>query len=331
MEEVEEGWLPHLLGFLLPVITIGGIYIGGWWCASGIIFALGFGPILEFIFPDQIPSRKERFSTIPWNTILVLHSLVIPIALLFLFWRVELDGINISTILGALSIGIVSGVSGIVNAHEQGHRRKNSLIWRMARLNLLFVQYLHYTTEHNHGHHRFYATAEDPASAPKGRGLWVHILLTIPVQLISAFKVHSTKGKSFLNNPIIHGLLIQLSLLVLMGLVSLNFLLLYVIVAAFAIILLEYTNYLQHYGLVRGKDEKQSSKHSWESRNSWTRWTLLELPLHPAHHLKASDPLWDLRAHSGAPQLPTGYYGCFWLAIIPPLWKRIIDPRIPIE
>ena len=331
MEEFEEGWPPHLFGLILPMMTIGGIYVGGWWCAFGIIFALGLGPILEFIFPDRAPSRKEGFSTKPWDFLLIIHSLTVITALLALYWRVDSEGITIFTILGALSVGIVSGISGIVNAHEQGHRRKGSPIWRMARLNLLLVQYLHFTTEHNHGHHRFYAMAEDPASAPKGRGLWIHILMTIPMQFVSAFKVHSTKGKGFLMNPIFHGVIIQFSLIIIIGVISIDFLLHYGIIAAFAIILLEYTNYLQHYGLVREKGEKQSVSHSWESRNTWSRWTLMELPLHPAHHLKASDPLWELRAQPDAPQLPTGYYGCFWLAILPPLWKRVMDPRLPIE
>ena len=32
-----------------------------------------------------------------------------------------------------------------------------------------------------------------------------------------------------------------------------------------------------------------------------------------------------------APTLPTGYYGCFWLAVVPPLWRRMVDGRIPSE
>jgi alkane 1-monooxygenase len=200
----------------------------------------------------------------------------------------------------------------------------------MGRLNLLWVMYMHFTTEHNHGHHRNYATELDPASSPKGRGLWTQIIKTIPLQFIAAWKTHSDKGRKGIKNPILHGLTIQITFVggLYYGL-GLNVVLAFLLSATVAIILLEFVNYLQHYGLRAEVGEKQTVAHSWESRNLWSRWTLLELPLHPAHHLKASDPMWNLRAQEGAPQLPFGYYVCFWLALIPPLWKNVMNKRVP--
>ena len=330
MEERIESWKPHLLGFILPIITIAGLLQGGWWSASGIIWGLGIGPLLDLISPEGIPSRKGEPSPMPWNLLLFAHSIVAISALSVLMYRAQLDGLVITTLVGAVSVGLVGGISAIVNAHEQGHRKKGSLIWRMGRLNLLWVMYMHYTTEHNHGHHRHYATDLDPASSPKGRGLWTQIIRTIPLQFISAWKTHSDKGRRGLKNPILHGLIIQFSFVV--GLyygLGLNAVLAFLLSATVAIILLEFVNYLQHYGLRVEVGEKQTSAHSWESRKLWSRWTLLELPLHPAHHLKASDPMWKLRAQEGSPQLPFGYYVCFWLALIPPLWKNVMNKRIP--
>lgn len=330
METREESWFPHLLSFILPIVVIAGLYQGGWWAASGLVWALGVGPILEFVTPDRAPTRKENLSTTPWNTILLMHSIATIAALVMLMWRTSLDGFVLTTLLGALSVGSVSGISGIINAHEQGHRRKGSVIWRMGRLNLLWVLYLHFTTEHNHGHHRTFATMEDPVFAPKGRGLWIQIISSIHTQVISAWKTHSDRGKKGIRNPIFHGLLIQIALLAAITLLlSVTHLYIFLIQASFAIVLLEFVNYLQHYGLLREVDEKATMMHSWESRNVWSRWTLLELPLHPAHHLKASDPMWELRAYEGSPQLPTGYYGCFWLAVFPPIWKAVMDRRLP--
>jgi alkane 1-monooxygenase len=99
--------------------------------------------------------------------------------------------------------------------------------------------------------------------------------------------------------------------------------------AAFAVFLLEYINYIRHYGLVRAVGERQTERHSWQAEERWSRWTLLELTRHPAHHLKASEPFWRLQPYEHAPELPSGYYGCFWLAVVPPLWRRVIHPRIP--
>lgn len=327
MDETEESWYPHLLGFILPIITIAGLYQGGMWCFAGFVYALGLCPILDFVFPDRIPTRKKSSPT-AWNFLLFAHGIFMYISIFVLFWRTNLDGFGLSVILGALSVGIVGGVSGIVNAHEAGHRKKGSWIWRIARLNLLLVLYLHFTTEHNHGHHRHYATDEDPASSPRGRGFWTQLLMTIPLQYISSWKTHSKKGRTIVSNPIFHGIILQIALLAGIWWYSQDMLLAFIIQASLAIILLEYVNYLQHYGLRKGADERHTIMHSWEHRGAWSRWTLLELPLHPSHHLMASTPMWDLRAHEGSPQLPGGYYACFWLAVVPPLWKRVMGKRL---
>ena len=68
--------------------------------------------------------------------------------------------------------------------------------------------------------------------------------------------------------------------------------------------------------------------HSWQSERRWSCWTLLNLSLHPSHHLKASLGYWEATAHEGAPRMPSGYYGCFWPALVPPVWKRMLRPRI---
>ena len=106
-----------------------------------------------------------------------------------------------------------------------------------------------------------------------------------------------------MKNPILHGLILQIAFLALLWQYSVAILYAFLIQAALAIILLEYVNYMQHYGLRRDVGERHTEMHSWEHRGVWSRWTLLELPLHPAHHLKASTPMWDLQAYE-IPQLP---------------------------
>ena len=327
MQESKESWLPHLLGFILPVVTILGIYQGGWWSFSGFVYALGICPFIDYFAPERSPVRGEM-STRPWNAMLYAHGLFYYASLGVLFWRANLDGFSLSVVLGGLSVGIVGGISGIINAHEAGHRKKGSMIWRIARVNLFFVLYSNFTTEHNHGHHRNYATELDPASSPAGRGLWTQIAMTIPRQYKSAWLTHSEKGRTGIKNPILHGIMLQLAFLILLWQISVPMLYAFLIQAGLAIILLEYVNYMQHYGLRREVGERHTEMHSWEHRGIWSRWTLLELPLHPAHHLKSSTPMWDLQAYEKSPQLPSGYYVCFWLAVIPPLWKRVMGKRL---
>ena len=310
MQEAEESWVPHLLGFILPIVTISGIYQGGYWSFSGFVYALGICPFIDHFAPERAPVRNE-ISVRAWNGLLYSHALFFYACIAVLLWRANLEGFTIPVVLGGLSVGIVGGISGIINAHEAGHRKKGSMIWRVARMNMFLVLYSHFTTEHNHGHHRNYATDLDPASSPAGRGLWTQIVMTLPKQYRSAWKTHSDKGKTGIRNPILHASVLQIVFLSILYYLSAPMLYAFLIQAALAIILLEYVNYMQHYGLRREVGERHTEMHSWEHRGVWSRWTLLELPLHPAHHLKASTPMWDLQAYEKSPQLPSGYYVCF--------------------
>ncbi len=327
MEERVESWKPHLLGFVLPIITVAGIIQGGWWAFSGFVWAVGICPIIDMVSPKAAPVRNQT-STKPWDALLFMHTIAYLSCIGVLLWQAESEGFGLPVVLGGLSVGVVGGISGIINAHEAGHRKKGSLIWRMSRLNLLMVLYLHFTTEHNHGHHRNYATSRDPASSPEGRSFYIQLVMTLPLQYISAWKTHKEKGLGFVQNPIFHGTMIQLFLIGILWYYSPAVMYAFLIQAILAIILLEYVNYIEHYGLVREVGEKHSQMHSWEYRGVWSRWTLLELPLHPAHHLKASLPLWDLRAQENSPQLPFGYYTSFWIALIPPLWRGLMRKQI---
>jgi alkane 1-monooxygenase len=219
--------------------------------------------------------------------------------------------------LGIISTGLSTGGSGIVAAHELGHRRLRSTSWWLARLDLFSVLYLHFTVEHNHTHHRHWARPVDPTSSPWGRNLYFHVLRTVPLQIRGAWKARpKDTGRS---------LALEATFLVCLGAYSPVLVLAFIAQAAVAIFLVEYVNYLQHHGLQRGPDERPNATHAWESRHRWSRWTLLELPLHPSHHLKASTPYHRLDAHDEAPQLPFGYYGMFWAALIPPLFTNIMQ------
>ena len=325
-----ESWAWHLLGFILPIAIVYANIVGGSIVVIGFVLALGIYPIIDVLSKEGAPDRSPAQNKFAWNAIAVGHSVAQLAVIVTLLWRASQDGNVWTTWAAAVSTGMTSGASGIITAHELGHRKKGTPLWWLARFNLFSVMYLHFTTEHNHGHHRNYATKLDPVSAPKGKGLWIHMAQAIPRQLPSAWKVHSKRGKSFYNNPIFVGLVLQILLVAGLWIylgqwVTLAFLL----QAAVAIILLEYVNYIQHYGLTREVGERHTMMHSWESRSLWSRWTLLELTLHPAHHLKASDPLWALEVHEGSPQMPFGYYGLFWPCVIPPLWRRLMDHRIP--
>ena len=303
-------WLPHLIGLATPLLTIAGLLAGGWWMGTTILLALGIYPILDLLAgqsSDTNPLEEGR----AFNYIVHLHGILVPIVVVCLLYIALVDYTDFVW-LGAISVGLSSGASGIVTAHELGHRRPRSRSWWLSRLDLMCVLYLHFTIEHNHTHHKHWARPRDPTSSPWGRNVYFHFIRTIPLQLKGAYKA---RPKDFKNSMIAQTILILTLLLI--SPVVLGVFLLQSFVAIF---LLEFVNYLQHHGLVRQDGERANASHAWESRHRWSRWTLLELPLHPAHHLKSSTPYQKLDAHDESPQLPSGYYVMFWTALIPPLF-----------
>jgi len=303
-------WLPHLIGLFTPIVTILGVLAGGWWMGATILLALGIYPVLDLLSGESSDTNPLEEAK-AFDVILHLHGLLVPIVIGIFLYTVYFDYSEFIW-LGAISVGLSSGASGIITAHELGHRKPKSPSWWLSQIDLLCVLYLHFTVEHNHTHHKHWARPRDPTSSPWGRNVYFHFLRTIPLQLKGSY---SARPKNFRNSIITETILVIVLLLI--SPIVLGLFLLQALVAVF---LLEFVNYLQHYGIVRGEDERANASHAWESRNRWSRWTLLELPLHPSHHLRSSTPYPKLSVYEDSPQLPNGYYVMFWTALIPPLF-----------
>src|SRR5690606_37345665 len=106
-----------------------------------------------------------------------------------------------------------------------------------------------------------------------------------------------------------------------------------VLQAVIGIGLLETVNYLEHYGLLRtrrpdGRYERCSPRHSWNSDRLVTNVFLLHLQRHSDHHANPGRRYQTLRSSEEAPQLPAGYAAMVVLAMIPPLWRRVMDKRV---
>ena len=204
-------------------------------------------------------------------------------------------------LVAAVSTGINSGDSGLIVAHELGHRRKKIFTWWISQLNLASVLYLHFTTEHNQTHHKPVATTADPATDCYGESVWWFIVRRVSGQFVDAWQIHARRGRLLMLNSIARGavfeVLLVVSIAVTFGLIpACTFL----VQAAVAVFLLEYINFLRHYELQRETGARQTAAHLWQSEHRWSRWTLLELTRHPAHHLESGKPFWRLKPHDDA-------------------------------
>jgi alkane 1-monooxygenase len=338
-----------LFGLLVPTFPfLGGALatLSGW----GIFWYLG--PLLIFIVipaidllagldrsnpPDDLIAALEADRYYRWITYAFLPLQYI--ALVWACWLWAGSSLTVFDKIGlALTVGMVAGI-GINTAHELGHKKEKHERW-LAKVALAQSFYGHFYIEHNRGHHVRVATPEDPASSRVGESIYAFLPRTIVGSLRNAWRVEQPRFRRrnqshwSIRNDILNAWLMSVVLwavlLAVFGLAILPYL---VLQAAVGIVLLEAVNYLEHYGMLRrreanGRWERVRPGHSWNSNNIATNVLLYHLQRHSDHHANPTRRYQALRDYDTAPVLPTGYAGMILLTLVPPLWRRVMDPRV---
>jgi alkane 1-monooxygenase len=220
-------------------------------------------------------------------------------------------------------------VFGFVAAHELIHSR-NARERALGLTLLASVFYMHFRIAHVYGHHRRAATAEDPASARLGEGLYAFLLRSISGQFREAWAHEAQRQRR--GNRVILYLAIEASLLLAVALFSWRALGFLLAVAVIAVALLESFNYVAHYGLSRrrlsdGRVEALARHHSWNSVRRMNNAALFNMGRHSDHHRHTVRAYERLERLSGVSELPSGYAAALLMALVPPLWRRVMDPR----
>ncbi|MCH2193734.1 alkane 1-monooxygenase [Kordia sp.] len=340
--------LKYLAAFSTPLVAVLALCLGGYYTFLTPIYAFGVIPIMELIFPQNIENlSKEEVEQKSVNPIFDwLLYLNIPVV----FGLLIVTLLNVSTgmyetfeIIGLIfSTGIVLGSNGINVAHELGHRQKQ-YEQLMAKLLLLPSMYMHFFVEHNFGHHLHAATKEDPATARYNQVVYSFWFTSTARQYMNAWKIQQNlrlRGKySFfsLKNNMFWFTLLQIYYLAIVFYFLGSLALLFALASAVvSFLLLETINYIEHYGLLRkkltsGRYERVREIHSWNSNHVIGRIVLYELTRHSDHHYKASKKYQLLDCHEKSPQMPYGYPTSMVMALIPPLWFKVMNKRIPSD
>ena len=258
------------------------------------------------------------------------------------FWFMTSADIGWVEKLGlAISIGCIGGI-GINTAHELGHKKESHERW-LSKIALAQSFYGHFYIEHNRGHHVRVATPEDPASSRVGENFYQFWPRTVWGSLKSSWHLEKRryarkKTHPFhLGNDVLNAWLMSAvlwgAMVAWLGLEILPYL---VVQAIVGFSLLEVVNYMEHYGMLREKVgvgerqryERVRPSHSWNSNNIATNVLLYHLQRHSDHHANPTRRYQALRDYEESPVLPTGYAGMIVLAIVPAVWRRVMDPRV---
>lgn len=340
--------LKYLAAFSIPIVAFIGLFFKGHLVFLTPAYAFIMIPLLELIFPvdTQNLSSEESEDKLKRKLFDWLLYLNLPVVYgLFFFGIYEASASTIETyeLIGMIiSVGIVLGVNGINVAHELGHRQNTNERF-IGKALLLPSQYMHFYIEHNFGHHLHAATPEDPATAKYNQSVYSFWFTSVIRQYINAWKIQNkllkNNNHSFfsLNNDMCWYTIFQIAFLItiLIFFGQIGFIFAFS-AGIIGFLLLETVNYIEHYGLMRlktkfGRYERVKEMHSWNSNHVIGRIVLYELTRHSDHHFKSSKKYQILDCHDESPQMPFGYPTSMVLALVPPLWFKIMNKRVPKE
>ena len=322
--------------WLLPISLAWAIHVLAQNTVSSAAFAWqpflaihGLIPLLDLLVgPDRSAPRAGRPHAL--TRFVLLGCLPAWVAVLFAGAAVSVKLDALAWWGLALSCGAAGGIVAINVAHELIHRPAK--LDRVAGgLLLASVAYGAFKVEHVRGHHLRVATADDPATARRGESLWAFLPRSVIGTITHALKIDAMRGRHETLGWMLVTLLLWVGSALAFGLDGLSFV---CVVSAVAIIELEVVNYIEHYGLQRaqsanGQFQPVDIHHSWNANTAVVNAFLLNLQRHADHHAHAGKPHTALCDEPDAPQLPAGYGAMVLLAWIPPLWRAVMDPRIP--
>jgi alkane 1-monooxygenase len=329
---VPLAWISALYGgwtiVLVPVVT--------WYLFSILDAALG----LNTDNADVAAGEDDLF----WYKTLTIVWMPVQFALLMsLLWYVpQAEHLSSLERVGVFfGVGVMTGTVGINYSHELMHQKSKLERW-MADLLLAMVLYSHFRSEHMLVHHRYVGTPRDPVTARYNEGFhryYPRVLRQCWQSAFSAEKAMLARKNlrwTHRSNPFWRYWLLQavfFGMAVTLG--GWSGAGLFLVQAGVAIWQLELVNYIEHYGLTRkylggGKYEHVQPRHSWNAAQKASNWLLINLQRHSDHHFKPDRRFAVLQTYGpeDAPQLPYGYPVMTMLAMMPPMWRKVMNPRV---
>lgn len=323
-------WLPY---FFLGLLLAGGILPGAGSAIAALLLLIALFLLGDWLFGSARPLPVAR---LPQALYRLLPRLCVPLLIAAILWTAAIaarpvtDGWHFAGLV--LATGAGSGIFGMLSAHELIHSRSR-FDRRLGLAMLIVTSYPQFRIAHLHGHHRHAATPLDAATARAGEGAYRFVLRSVTGQFRFAW-THERRRAGRRGNRLLAALGAVVLLYVALGLAfGLRADFFTALQSLLAIFILELFNYVAHYGLARrrqadGRYEPLGPQHSWNTLRRFSNWALLNAGGHREHHAAPTRPFTDIAPAAGGPELPAGFAGCILLALLPPLWHRVMQRRL---
>ncbi|MEM6577536.1 MAG: alkane 1-monooxygenase [Pseudomonadota bacterium] len=321
---------------LIPAILIAlAAYLGGAW----VWLALGYLTLFILVLDRlgdaasaQMPEETE-FPAATWLLITLgcLHFFLLGL----LVWStLPAAGLDAGARIGvAIAIGLTWGQISHPVAHELIHAR-HPAARRLGRMIYTSVLAGHHASAHLRLHHVHVGTLRDPNTPRRGEGFYRYALRASRDSFLGGWREESRLHRgSRLAHPYVTylagGTALVLGTWALAGPIGALTLLVVALHAQMQILM---SDYVQHYGLERqimpdGHPEPVGPQHAWNAPHIGSSALMLNATRHSHHHMdpRAPFPALDLDAQT-MPMLPKPLPVMAAIALLPPLWRRIMDP-----
>lgn len=315
---------------VLPPLVLVGYYVGAPWTVPALVF-------VGIPLADTLIGADKSRRPLPPSAVLIAWLRAVP-RLYVVLWLAMLawaSYVLLHEARGAAAAWLVASAAVVsafatCAAHELLHW-PSKFDFALSRIIMATVAYGPFALEHLH-HHAYVGLRSEGTTPPLGQSVWRFVLENYVFTLRCAWRIERrrqlAKRRSFVGNRFIQQWLLTGAIAALFFAVGGAWgLLLFAAQAAFGIFTTDYVNYAQHYGLSRAPDTPSRPDLSWNSNYFFTNAFTLNITRHVHHHEDATVPYYDLEYIEGMPLLPAGYLGLFFPALIPPLWRWLMDGR----
>nr|WP_299046747.1 alkane 1-monooxygenase [uncultured Tateyamaria sp.] len=322
--------LPFAVASGLPGLCLAAACLwGGLWPAAALLVIT-----VVVFFLDKLPVRPavsdatgHRLSEALGITHFVLLGLTL--------WAMGTDLTTLDKALIVIAAGLYFGQISNSNAHELIHR-SGRWPFRLGAACYASILFGHHTSAHRLVHHIHAATEKDPATARRGEGFWTYLPRTWIGSFRAGLRAERQRhgGAAWPAPYLLYVGGAALSLAAAHALAGPAGLLGLVLVSTYAQVQLMLSDYVQHYGLRRrtlpdGRREPMGPAHSWNAPHWYSSAMMLNAPRHSAHHARPATafPQLDLDAQT-MPMLPHSLPVMAVIALVPPVWRRMMDRRV---